>query len=78
MNQYNKTVLLSAAIRAIYDKDAQLTPEEQQDAIKLLPGLSAAEMESIIMPSGPALADSIRSMISKHRARNRTIKDRAD
>jgi len=71
----SKTLMLSAAIRAIYDADASLTPQEQQNAIKALPGMTAAEMESFIPLTGPALADSIRAIISKHRATNRTDKD---
>lgn len=67
---------MSAMIRAIYDNDAELTPQEQQEAIKLLPGLTAAEMEATIPLTGPALAESIRAIISKHRAQNRSFKDK--
>jgi len=77
--QYNKTLLLSGVIRAIYDKDNTMTPEEQQTAIKELPGMTGTEMQSIIMTTGPGLADSIRAVISAHRARNdRSAKDKAD
>ena len=75
-DQFRKTVLLSAAIRAIYDSDAQLTPAEQQEAIRTLPGMTGGEMESIILQTGPGLADSIRSIISSHRATNRSYKDK--
>lgn len=76
--QLQKQLLLSGTIRAIYDKDAELTPQEQQQAIQSLPGMTATEMQSIILQTGPALADSIRAVISKHRARNdRSNKDRA-
>ncbi len=74
-NDQTIRVLQSATIRAIYDNDAQLSPKEQQDAIKLLPGLTAAEMEAVIPLTGPALADSIRAVIAAHRAHNRSVKD---
>lgn len=74
-NDQTIRVLQSATIRAIYDNDAQLTPAEQQEAIKLLPGLTAAEMEAVIPLTGPSLADSIRAVISAHRAQNRSVKD---
>lgn len=77
-SQLTRTLLLSATIRAIYDKDATLSPEEQHDMIRLLPGLTAREMEEIIPLTGPALADSIRAVISKHRATDRSTKDKAD
>ena len=66
--QTEKTVLLSATIRAIYDKDAKLTPEEQQQAIQLLPGMTVSEMYSVIEANGPKLAESIRKLINKNRA----------
>lgn len=78
-----KTVLISATIRAIYDNDYHvtkhpdgLTPEEQKEALLLVPGLSAAEMESLIPLTGRPLAESIRAVISAHRATNRTDKDK--
>jgi len=66
--QSEKTVLLSATIRAIYDKDANLSPEEQQKAIQLLPGMTITEMYSVIEANGPKLAESIRKLINKDRA----------
>ena len=66
--QTEKTVLLSATIRAIYDKDAKLTPEEQQQAIQLLPGMTITEMYSVIEANGMKLADTIRKIITKDRA----------
>ena len=75
--QENKTVLLSATISSIYDQDASLTPLEQQDAIQALPGMTAKEMQSIILATGPGLAPTIRNVISAHRARNdRSQKDK--
>jgi len=81
--QMQKTILLSATIRAILDNDKNatnptgLSPEEQKEAIQDLPGMTATEMQSIIIATGPALADSIRAVISVHRARNdRSNKDR--
>lgn len=77
--QFNKTLLLTSTIRAIYAKDATLTPAEQQEAIHLLPGMTATEMQSIILTTGPGLADSIRAVISSHRARNdRSAKDKVN
>lgn len=76
-------ILQSATIRALYDNDYHatnnptgLTPAEQREALLLLPGLTAKEMEAIIPLTGPALADTIRSVISSHRAQNRTDKDK--
>ncbi len=66
--QTEKTVLLSATIRAIYDKDANLSPSEQQKAIQLLPGMTITEMYSVIEANGPKLAESIRKLINKDRA----------
>lgn len=66
--QTEKTVLLSATIRAIYDRDAQLTPQEQQQAIRLLPGMTITEMYSVIEANGPKLAESIRKLINSDRA----------
>jgi len=65
---YAKTLLITTYIRKIYDSDATLTPAEQQEAIKILPGITVAEMEALIPVTGPKLADSIRKLISKHRA----------
>ncbi len=74
---YAKTLLITTYIRKIYDSDASLTPAEQQEAIKILPGITAAEMEALIPVTGPTLADSIRKLISKHRATDRTTKDKS-
>jgi len=80
--QVTKTRLLSTVIRAIYDNDSKLTPAEQQEAIMDLSGMSAAEMESIVRQyhdtegTTDDLANSIRAVISKHRATNRTDKDK--
>ena len=54
--QTEKTVLLSATIRAIYDKDAELAPQEQQLAIRLLPGIGGGYAPSTkrAIDSGPA------------------------
>lgn len=80
--QKAKTLLLSQALKVILENDYQpdknpkgLTPEEQHDIIQLLPGLTAKEMESVIPLTGPTLADSIRQIISKHRATDRSFKD---
>ena len=63
-------------VRKINEADAELSPAEQAEAIKILPGLTAAEMEALIPITGPELAESIRKLISKHRATNRTDKDK--
>lgn len=66
--QLNKQVLFSATIRSIYDQDAALTPKEQQQAIHALPGMTISDMQSVIQANGPALAATIRAIISKDRA----------
>ena len=66
--QTEKTVLLSATIRAIYDKDAELSPKEQHQAILLLPGMTVTEMYSVIEANGRKLAETIRALIGKDRA----------
>jgi len=68
--QTSKLVLFSATIRAIYDKDADLTPQEQQQAIHALPGMTISDMYTVIEANGPKLAESIRRIISKDRAPN--------
>ena len=46
-------------------------------AIRELPGMTATEMQSVIVATGPALSDTIRAIISSHRARNdRSNKDK--
>jgi len=52
-----------------------MSPAEQQQAIKLLPGMTAEQMESVILVTGPQLADTIRSIIPSFRATNRSYKD---
>ena len=74
--QYKKTILLTLLIRRINESDIDLTPAEQAKAIKTITGLPAYKMESLIPVSGPVLADSIRKMISPHRATNRSRKDK--
>ncbi len=68
--QVSKTVLYSATIRAIYDKDAELTPQEQQKAILALQGMTISDMYSVIESNGPKLAETIRKLIGKDRAIN--------
>lgn len=76
IEQEKRALLLSATIRAIYDKDAQLTPQEQQDFIQsCIPHITAAEMEAIIPTTGPTLAATIRAVIGIHRATNRSERD---
>lgn len=72
-----KMLLLTLLIRRINEDDVNLTPKEQAAAIKLLPGLPTYKMESLIPITGPTLADSIRKIISKGRATNRTTKRRS-
>lgn len=81
--QKNRTLQLSATLRAIMDNDFHpeknpqgLSPAEQKEAIMLAPGMTAEEMESIIPLTGTPLADTIRAVISSHRAKNRTYKDK--
>lgn len=66
--QVSKTVLYSATIRAIYDKDVELTPQEQQQAIHALPGMTIFDMYSVIKSNGPKLAETIKALIGKDRA----------
>lgn len=66
--QTSKVILYSATIRAIYDKDAELTPQEQQKAIQALPGMTISDMYSVIESNGPKLAETIRKLIGKDRA----------
>lgn len=74
---YAKTLLISTYIQKIYSSDSQLTPSEQQEAVQAYEGLTAAEMQALIPLTGPKLAESIRKIISDHRARNnRTYKDK--
>ncbi len=63
-------------IRKIYRRDNRLTPRQQQNAIQALPGITSNEMELIIKSTGPKLAQSIRKLISAHRAKTRSIKQR--
>lgn len=74
--QFKKTLLLTLLIRRINEDDVDLTPAEQAKAIKTITGLPAYKMESLIPISGPVLSDSIRKMISPHRATNRSNKDK--
>ena len=70
--QYQKTADLTSVIRAIYDSDVKLTPQEQQEAIKALPGFTRDEMIQITKihrsNSSHELAQTIRDIISNHRA----------
>ena len=75
--QFKKTLLLTLAIRRLNESDIDLTPKEQSEAIKKLSGMASYKLESIIPLSGPTLSDTIRKMISKNRAVNRTVKDRS-
>ena len=63
-------------IRKIYKKDNLLTPRQQQKAIMALPGINSDMMDIIIKSTGPKLAQSIRKLISSHRARTRSIKQK--
>lgn len=69
--------MLSLLIRRINESDIDLTAEEQAKAIKAISGLPAYKMESLIPITGPVLADSIRKIISKNRAVNRTVKNKS-
>jgi len=78
--QVKKQLEVAAMVRIINDMDDKLAPAEQAEMIKMLPGLTAREMETIIemhynKPDGIGLADSIRAIISAHRAVDRTTKD---
>lgn len=66
----------SKLIRKIWKRDNRLTKRQQQKAIQNLPGISSDEMESIMKSTGPKLAQSIRDIISPHRAKTRYIKQK--
>ena len=72
---YERTMLYTLLIRKIFAMDDTLSPKEQAQMIKDMDGLEASEMEEMIPLSGPKLADSIRAVISKHRATDRSNKD---
>lgn len=77
--QVKKQLEVAAMVRLINDMDDKLTPAEQAEMIRLLPGLTAREMEQVLelhyKGEGPKLAESIRAIISAHRAVDRTTKD---
>lgn len=82
-NDQTKRILQSQLIRAILDNDYHpernpkgLTPIEQMDAIQALPWVTIGELERTIPTTGPILADSIRKIISDHRATDRSYKDK--
>ncbi len=75
--QKYQTNLVTLLIRKINEDDVNLTPYEQMLAIRKLTGLPTEKMESLIMVTGPALASTIRKLISPGRATNRTTKRRA-
>lgn len=75
--QMRHTNLLTLLIRKINEDDVNLSPKDQMLAIRKLPGLPTYKMESLIMVTGPTLANSIRKIISKGRATDRTTKRRA-
>ncbi len=71
------TLNYSRLIRKINKRDNRLTPYQQQQAIQALPGINSDELESIIKSTGPALAQNLRKFISSHRAKTRSIKQKA-
>lgn len=71
------TLNYTKLIRKIYSRDNRLTPFQQQKAIQALTGITTNEMEGIIKATGPKLAQSVRKLISSHRAKTRSIKQKA-
>ena len=71
------TLNFTKLVRKIYNDDNRLTPKQQHEAIKALPGITTDQMEGIIKATGPKLAQSIRDLISSHRAKTRRIKQKA-
>lgn len=63
------TLNYTKLIRKIYNRDNLLTPKQQQQAIQSLSGITTDEMEDMIKATGPKLAQSVRDLISAHRAR---------
>jgi len=74
--QFKHTLLLTLLIRRINESDVNLTPKEQLKAIVILPGLPAYKMENILPLSGPTLSDTLRKIINKNRAVNRSVKNK--
>ena len=75
-SQRQLTLNYSKLIRKIYKKDNRLTPRQQQTAIQALSGITINEMECIIKATGPKLAQSVRELISSHRAKTKRIKQK--
>ena len=73
-SQRQLTLNYTRLIRKIYNKDARLTPREQQIAIQGLAGITSDQMEGIIKTTGPKLATNLRKFISSYRAKTRSIK----
>ncbi len=76
-SQRQLTLNYTKLIRKIYNRDNLLTPRQQQKAIQALPGITSDQMESLMKSTGPKLAQSIRKLISPHRAKTRRIKTKA-
>lgn len=74
--QRQLTLNYTRLIRKIYKRDNRLTPRQQQIAIQALPGITSNQMELIIKSTGPKLAISIRKLISSHRAKTRSTKQK--
>jgi len=72
-----KTLSVSRIIRKINAMDNQFTPYQQSQIIRKLPGLTGTQLQRMEKQTGPKLADSIRKVISRHRANNnRSQKDK--
>jgi len=70
------TLNYTKLVRKIYNSDNLLTPKQQQQAIHSLSGITTNEMEGMLKATGPKLAQSVRELISNHRARTRRIKQK--
>ena len=76
-SQRQLTLNYSRLIRKIYSRDNRLTPFQQQKAIQALTGITTNEMEGMMKATGPKLAQSVRKLISSHRAKTKRIKQKA-
>lgn len=76
-SQRQLTLNYSKLIRKINNRDIRLTPKQQQEAIQSLAGITTDEMEGILKATGPKLAQSVRNLISSHRATTKRTKEKA-
>ncbi len=74
-SQRKLTLNYSKLIRKIYGSRS-LTAKQKQNAVESLPGIKSDQMEAVIKTTGPALAKTIRAIISQHRGTTRSKKQK--